>query len=113
MRKNVLWKRPRILLLVVIAAVIFMTFQFFSLEALFHTQTRAVQRTYLHDRDQGQENTIDDDILLDVDAKNKPDGKQRLPNIPLGVHTDDAHLYEGVHIGQDKMFRCIKSKVYR
>lgn len=111
MRKNVLWKRPRILLFVVIAAVIFMTFQFFSLEALFHTQTRAVQRTYLHVRDQGQENTIDDDILLDVDAKNKPDGEQRLPNTPLGVHADDAHLYEGVHIGQDNMFRCIKSKV--
>lgn len=106
-----IWKRPRVLVLIVIAAVIFLTFQFFSLEALFHTQNKAVQVSHLKNEDPGLENVIenfnDEDsvpIILEKSNNNKVDK-------PKGVHDDDAHLYKAVHVKKKEMFRCLETKV--
>lgn len=106
-----IWKRPRVLVLIVIAAVIFLTFQFFSLEALFHTQNKAVQVSHLNNEDRVLENVIenfnDEDsvpIELEKSNNNKVDK-------PIGVHDDDAHLYKAVHVKKKEMFRCLETKV--
>lgn len=105
-----IWKRPRVLVLIVIAAVIFLTFQFFSLEALFHTQNKAVQVSHLNNEDHVLENVIenfnDEDsvpIELEKSNNNKVDK-------PIGVHDDDAHLYKAVHVKKKEMFRCLETK---
>lgn len=106
-----IWKRPRVLVLIVIAAVIFLTFQFFSLEALFHTQNKAVQVSHLNNEDRVLENVIEnfndeDSVPIELEKSNiiKVDK-------PVGVHDDDAHLYKAVHVKKKEMFRCLETKV--
>lgn len=107
-----IWKRPRVLVLIVIAAVIFLTFQFFSLEALFHTQNKAVQVSHLNNEDLVLENMIenfDDENAVPIELE-KSNNINKVDK-PIGVHDDDAHLYKSVHIKQEEMFRCLETKV--
>lgn len=106
-----IWKRPRVLVLIVIAAVIFLTFQFFSLEALFHTQNKAVQVSHLKNEDPGLENVIEnfndeDSVPIELEKSNNIKVDK-----PIGVHDDDAHLYKAVHVKKKEMFRCLETKV--
>lgn len=106
-----IWKRPRVLVLIVIAAVIFLTFQFFSLEALFHTQNKAVQVSHLNNEDRVLENVIEnfndeDSVPIELEKSNNYKGDR-----PIGVHDDDAHLYKAVHVKKKEMFRCLETKV--
>lgn len=115
MRKISVWKRPRILILVLAAAGIFLTFQFFSLKALFYTQKRSSQASYVKENER-MENFIEE--FNDEDSMrihpSEAHGVKHLSIVPRGVHIDDMHLYKAVQQGHhktQKMFRCVKTEV--
>ncbi|XP_061189352.1 glucosidase 2 subunit beta-like [Saccostrea echinata] len=108
-----LWKRPRIIVLAVIAAGIFMTFQFFSLEALFYAQKRAAVRSYSYiNENERKENLVkefNNEEVVTVNVK-EPNEINHLIKTPRGVHKDDMHLYTVVQQDEREMFRCVKSR---